>query len=303
VVAPAEVAPVDEQEPAPEPEPESWAVSALDSLDRVLAEYGASLGADLRPARVHTTASVNLRQGPGAEHPIVTALPEGTIAVALYGEIAGHASEAGGRGRWTYVVVSGEDGGWTSARFLAADDGCIPSVDGFPGGNDVLVVRATLTGERRALLTVSASTDPLETVIDAWELNDECAPNRMSRTTLGGIIEELRPLDDSDRYGGHWQGTGRFMVTWRESLEHVDGAETEWTVILAGRDEPLWHDRLSTDSSIPRGRRDRVRVRSEDASGTCPFSISFPNDTNKYGAGGEYCFLYHSRSETFRISW
>jgi uncharacterized protein YraI len=70
-------------------------------------------GAQDRPAAT-TTASLNLRTGPGADHPVIDALPYGT---PVFIEGRDWARE--------WVLVNTEDGarGWLSAYYLAFDEG------------------------------------------------------------------------------------------------------------------------------------------------------------------------------------
>jgi uncharacterized protein YgiM (DUF1202 family) len=65
--------------------------------------------------RVKSGHTLNIRQGPGADYPVVTQLPEGTRGIAL-----GEQRQANGTTMWQQVSVEGYSG-WVNEIFLEAE--------------------------------------------------------------------------------------------------------------------------------------------------------------------------------------
>jgi uncharacterized protein (TIGR02594 family) len=76
------------------------------------------------PLRV-TATSLNLRAGPGTQHPVLAQLLNGQVVSGL---------ERSGDGGWTRVRTASGTEGWASAQYLAAHDGTDPDAprDGDP---------------------------------------------------------------------------------------------------------------------------------------------------------------------------
>lgn len=122
---------------------EEEAAQRAGAIGESLVRARVSDAAPLEARMALTTVNLNLREGPATEHDIVRALMQGTIVVALHGEIDGRTSEPGGRGHWSWVAASDEGTGWSSSRFLRDYDGRIPSLGDFRAERRDAVRRAT----------------------------------------------------------------------------------------------------------------------------------------------------------------
>lgn len=95
--------------------------TANGTIGWIAAKFAADVAAPAAPAAVVTlrvtTTGLNLRDGPGTDHPVLVQLPDGARVTRLDGS---------GDGQWAKVKTSKGTIGWVSTKFVTVDDGIDP---------------------------------------------------------------------------------------------------------------------------------------------------------------------------------
>lgn len=219
-------------------------------------------GAHLVPRHAQTTTSLNLRSGPGREHPTVRILPNHTIVVVIEGTVEGLVSAPGDEG-FLYVVATDNHSGWCAATFLAPEDGCLPRPDPFlaeaPAARAEALAR-DLTYTRVRLLAPAGSGLGFVLLARDMEIGRShvgvflergaCNLERQFFSTIDGIVEGIFVVE-TERYGGETL----LLTESHPSLEPGPDGREIWHAYRLTSTHPVWTLHVPTYREVPRRRR------------------------------------------------
>ncbi len=186
--------------------------------------FAGALDGALSVEVVQTTASLNLRRQPGVEGELLRTLPRGAIVVAIHGGVVdGAASTLGGSGTWSYVVATSHDAGWSAARFLVRDGGCVPPTEELLRAapedarralaGDLLLGRARIRADVAgydAFIAVARDPERVRSYVLVYEHDAACRVTLRGTISVTGHVVDV--ILDRDRRRGRRDARARVVA-------------------------------------------------------------------------------------------
>lgn len=256
----------------------------------------------LTPSILKTKSPLNVRALPSTEGDLLRSLPPGTIVVAFHGEVSGHPSGTGKRGSWTFVSPNGVLAGWSSSRFLVADEGCLPNPEVFLSDvpeahrpavlDDATISRQTVSAKgfgyrpRSAFVFLGIDNNHPISWMGLYDAGESCELTNKALWNVKGVVEEIYQT---------WGGTfindplerRALVVSWRRTKDYTPMSTSIWNVFTEGADDPIWEDNLHTHPSSPARLRSKIVVPGKFGAADCAFSLYSPPAVG--ADGGWHC--------------
>jgi hypothetical protein len=249
--------------------------------------FTAPLDGVLTPELVRTSVSLNVRRTARPDGPLVRTLPRGSIVVGFTGRFDGVDSRRAGSGSWMWVAVTETDAGFSAARFLDQDAGCVPELSSVLEplderrraalSNDVVVGRVPMWRDDQRFDGVWAvARDPEEhrSHVLVFREGNGCALDLTWRQTVNGFVVDTLFTETTEE-----GGDTLLVVAWRESLAPDPRGEETWTAFRVGHEASVFEATLQSSQQLPRGRRatlgTRVTNGPDGAAGYFPLRIRY----------------------------
>ncbi len=227
----------------------------------------------LRPALRTTTVRLNLHAEPDIRRsPTLRTMPSGALVVALHGSIDGSLSSEEGESPTSYVVSSLNDAGWASPRFLEPVAGCLPRIDRMAADahaepelvrDNATVVRThvDVAGTREQAFVVAVrDRRTARSFVAVYRAGTGCElADLLSMHDIEGVLDEFFFTETATV-----RGQSLLVASWHPSPTPPADGMMEWAVYRLDEPEPVFADRFTSASSLPR-RRQTVVSGSRDA--------------------------------------